>query len=378
MTGAKAALLGALAWQREQLRSRPYATNCVTSAVLMWAGDRTAQRLERDGRAARGEAQLTTRESYTRSGILTSWSSISANFWTWWYRLLPTVLPGRPFAWVLVTAITCGPTMNGLFFTYSTAMEHIASHAAQSDRRRQAGQEVPRLHLDDLYAKVEHKLTHALVPTVLRSSMLWIPFNYVNFSFVPLEYRVLTGGAVSLFWNAYLSVVQHAHAHAPATAAVGGAGNVSEDREGRLGDVAAAAAGAGLGLLLATPPAAGHVVPVLASPPHGIEEKDGAQNAASAAMATASSATASTARQRSAASSDCGRGATSQSVGPECGPMAVAPGVAEAGALTGNTGPVSATGIASADGPQWRAWATAMPGQLRGLVARWYGGGGTP
>jgi hypothetical protein len=286
------------------------------------------------------------------------------------------VLPGRPFAWVLVTAITCGPTMNGLFFTYSTALEHIASHAALSQRRRQAGQEVPQLHLEELYAKVEHKLTHALVPTVLRSSMLWIPFNYVNFSFVPLEYRVLTGGAVSLFWNAYLSVVQHAHAHAPATtAAVSGAANASEDKDGRLGDVAAAAAGAGLGLLLATTPAAGQGVPVLANPPQSTEATNKAQNASAAAIATASTAAALTARQRAAASSDCGRGATSQSVGPECGPMIE--GVAEAGALTGDTEPVSATGIASADGLQWRAWATAMPGQLRGLVARLYGGGGT-
>ena len=38
-----------------------------------------------------------------------------------------------------------------------------------------------------------------------RSMCLWVPFNLVNFTLVPLEYRMLSGGMAALGWNIFLS-----------------------------------------------------------------------------------------------------------------------------------------------------------------------------
>lgn len=43
------------------------------------------------------------------------------------------------------------------------------------------------------------------LPDIMRSNWsVWVPANFINYLFVPLELRVLFGSVVSFFWNAYL------------------------------------------------------------------------------------------------------------------------------------------------------------------------------
>jgi hypothetical protein len=211
-------LHSALQWHRKQLLQHPYLTNSATSAFLMALGDRFAQFIERRDDAAAAAAAAAaasaasaaaaaaprvagidplSRESLTRTAILTVWSGMSSLFWTRYYSWLAHALPGRVLVWTLLTAAVPAPVTNAAFFSFTTAAEHLALHERPLDT------------LDECGRHIREKLEARFVPTVTKSAMVWIPVNLCNFYYVPLEYRILAGSGVSFVWNAYLSVVQH-------------------------------------------------------------------------------------------------------------------------------------------------------------------------
>ena len=191
-----------LTWHRLQLNVHPYLTNSATSAVLMCCGDRFAQFMEDRDQPKRGSYAL-TRHSLARTTILTTWAALASCLWTRYYFFIFQRWPGRILLWTGLTALVPAPIMNAAFFAGTTFAEHLALH------------ERPLETLDDCAALVRHKIEVQFLPTVARSAMLWIPFNLINFRFVPLEYRMMAGSAVSFGWNAYLSIIQHTHSHAP-------------------------------------------------------------------------------------------------------------------------------------------------------------------
>ncbi len=171
-------------------------------------------------------------ESAARTGILVFWSScVSSPWWTWWYGWLNAKFPSRVFLAVGLTAALPAPLWNAAFFAFSTAAEHAALAPD------------PWATRDVAITVVREKLSTQLLPTVQRSAMLWIPVNIVNFTFVPVELRMLTGTLVSFAWNCYLSLVGHSH---PGVAGAGaGAAVVAETRvRAGAGAVGAAATAA--------------------------------------------------------------------------------------------------------------------------------------
>jgi hypothetical protein len=261
-----------LRWHQARLQTHPYALNCAQSALLMAIGDGVAQRLEmgRSAGAGDGEGGGGAPPSHfdpARLLILTSWAAgVNAPFWTWWYRYLHVHWQGGKVAgWVLASA-SLSPVWNGAFFSYVTAANHVA--------KQQEG---------SMSAKISDKLSTQLVPTVVKSCCLWIPFNFVsrgsgqppaalplacshaacspshcvaprpptarllplpfsrsrtrsltcppfdtlcnhaplqmNFRYVPLDYRMLSGGLAALGWNVFLSI----QANRAAAAAAAGA-----------------------------------------------------------------------------------------------------------------------------------------------------------
>jgi hypothetical protein len=49
------------------------------------------------------------------------------------------------------------------------------------------------------------------LPDIVRSNwLLWVPFQFVNFRFVPPQLQVLMANMVSLIWNTYMSWKSHA------------------------------------------------------------------------------------------------------------------------------------------------------------------------
>lgn len=110
--------------------------------------------------------------------------------------------PGRPFFWVLITAVLPAPALNAGFFTFSTVMEHLVMERE------------PLQKLDHLRAALKERMMVRLWPTVVRSAQVWSTVNILNFTLVPLDYRMLVGSAFALGWNVYLSLKQHEQAEA--------------------------------------------------------------------------------------------------------------------------------------------------------------------
>ena len=205
---------GIVAIHRRFLGEHPYKTNAATSGILMGLGDRVAQYVERqrihdelieyEKKQQNGEQNLqpkphlrTPYESYARTSILTIWAGcVSSPWWTWWYTWLHQRFPGKIFMWVLVTAGIPAPFWNCAFFVFSTAAEHAALAPSPWEQRYEC------------MNRIQTKLDHQFLPTVIRSAQLWIPVNILNFYFIPLEFRMLAGSSVAFAWNVYLSLAQ--------------------------------------------------------------------------------------------------------------------------------------------------------------------------
>lgn len=60
-------------------------------------------------------------------------------------------------------------------------------------------------HADAIPAKLRSDL-----PTIVRSNWtLWVPFQFLNFRFVPVNLQVLAANVVALAWNTYMSYASH-------------------------------------------------------------------------------------------------------------------------------------------------------------------------
>jgi hypothetical protein len=60
-------------------------------------------------------------------------------------------------------------------------------------------------HAKDVPAKLKADL-----PTIVRSNwVLWVPFQFLNFRFVPVRLQVLASNCVALAWNTYMSWAAH-------------------------------------------------------------------------------------------------------------------------------------------------------------------------
>ena len=192
-------ILGAfLTWHRFHTNHNPYTVNAVQSTLLMALGDTIAQHLEADGARYSETDPLPEFDGY-RLLALTTWAGcINAPFWTWWYKALEKRWPsGRVLGWVLSSA-ALSPPWNAAFFCWSTTASHLLK---ENGGLGEAG-------LHELQRKCAKKLDDQLVPTVSKSVCLWVPFNIINFSLVPLNYRMLSGGITALAWNVFLSSVQ--------------------------------------------------------------------------------------------------------------------------------------------------------------------------
>ena len=203
-------VLAAVRWHQIQLHQRPYLTNWVTGVVLMGLGDRVAQSIESHDRPKLVGSSIDAIEwderrlSWTRTGILSSWSAIISPWWTFWYRMLARRYPGEVIRWVAMTAGLSIP-FNGAFFTYSTAVEYaVSSRFLRPGMALEPG-------APTLAEAVIAKLNARLLPTVATSILVWVPVNAANFTLVPLHNRNLVASAFACGWNVFLSLQQHRH-----------------------------------------------------------------------------------------------------------------------------------------------------------------------
>ena len=65
--------------------------------------------------------------------------------------------------------------------------------------------------------QVKDKVNNDLFTIVKSNWALWVPFNFLNFRFVPQSLQVLASNGMALIWNTYVSWASHTHTDAGAT-----------------------------------------------------------------------------------------------------------------------------------------------------------------
>jgi hypothetical protein len=182
-----AALSPQSAWSAYKglLSARPLLTKSVTSAVLAGVSDSLTQRVE----SKIANDDTCHRHDWIRtSHILTTGFVYSGPISHYWFALLERIvkfqnpvlgLAGR----LLLDALLFSPFTIAGYFTIRTLLEGKG------------------------YDAIRLKLQRAWAKSVLAAWKFWPAVNVVNFSIVPLPYRVLYVNVMALLWMGYLSFV---------------------------------------------------------------------------------------------------------------------------------------------------------------------------
>ncbi len=106
---------------------------------------------------------------------------------------------------------------NAAFFAYGTCVHHTLEWWEGNQTqvlcvKSSKADTIPdpaAFNFDEMITKVKMKIEAEIETTVKNSAKLWIPVNFVNFTVVPPHMRQLTMNGTSVFWNCYISLVQH-------------------------------------------------------------------------------------------------------------------------------------------------------------------------
>ena len=209
---------------QKALVAKPALTKALTSGVLMGLSDVFTQSLERAFLASTNEAdgdtpinsQTTVQEIHGQKTVKTNnwmrtwqimctgmfWSGPSAHCW---YSFLEQIMQNLIVPVVgsnavvgvvlrlLLDSIIFSPLTIAGFFTMNSLIQAGPSRA----------------NLNKVVSVIHEKLATKWRKAVLAAWSFWPVVNIVNFSMVPLNYRVLYANIMALLWTGYLSFVNH-------------------------------------------------------------------------------------------------------------------------------------------------------------------------
>ncbi|KAJ2981602.1 hypothetical protein NQ176_g1927 [Zarea fungicola] len=167
-----------LRWYNARLAARPLLTQSITTAVLFATGDITAQQLV--------DKRGLEKHDFTRTGRMalyggfvfgpaaTTWFNFLARRVTFANKRVETA------ARVIIDQSLFAPVAIGAFLSSMATMEG---------------------------ASASERLQKMWWPTLCTNWMVWPFVQTINFTFLPLQYRVLFANVVSIGWNSYLSWV---------------------------------------------------------------------------------------------------------------------------------------------------------------------------
>ena len=164
---------------------------------------------------------------YFRTATMIGWSvGYMTPVFLYFYRVLDRIFPKRTAATigarVFASFVVSIPT-NAIFFMYGTSVHHVAEWIALREGWKEELQDFgleestvehimdngPPFDFEMMMAKGILKVKSELVNTIAASAKAWIPINFFNFALVPSHLRPLVFMMASVFWNCYLSLVQH-------------------------------------------------------------------------------------------------------------------------------------------------------------------------
>eukprot|EP01031_Cornospumella_fuschlensis_P040954 gene40954-49958_t len=171
------------------LQTSPLITKAITSAVISIIGEMTGSYLlsRRPGAQPR-----TSREMIHRAAVFGSYGLlVTGPLFHWWYGALETVvqrmnLPFNDLGIIVKLALNqLVMTPPFLLLTLAYLQYFLSLNATQTVRN----------------------VKNSFAAALFTNWKVWTVAQAVNFKFVPLQYRVLFGNVIALWWNIYLSMV---------------------------------------------------------------------------------------------------------------------------------------------------------------------------
>ncbi|ORX41333.1 hypothetical protein BCR36DRAFT_588114 [Piromyces finnis] len=171
---------GFFRWYHRCLNTKPLLTQSLTTGVMFAVGDVIAQQLvEKRGKE----------HDYKRTGRMSLFGACVAGPSTsLWYRFLDKyiVLPNKThqlFARVFLDQCVYSP-LSQIVYLGGTGVFEGSS---------------PK--------EIKEKIKVGFGPAIMANYKVWPAFQFINFNFVPANYRSLGTNVVALGWNTYLSVL---------------------------------------------------------------------------------------------------------------------------------------------------------------------------
>lgn len=166
-----------------------------------------------------------------RTGTMAVWSvGIYTPAYMYLFRLYDRFLPKKTapvIVFQVLFNLLYSIPVNALFFTYGTFVNHTTEWLAIREEWKEDLEEIasdfgikeihaeesypaePQFDWEMMWSKTRLKLHSELYTTMVTSAKVWIPINAINFTVVPPHLRPLGLIFCSVFWNCYLSLVQH-------------------------------------------------------------------------------------------------------------------------------------------------------------------------
>ncbi|KFH45512.1 hypothetical protein ACRE_036540 [Hapsidospora chrysogenum ATCC 11550] len=167
-------------WYNGRLAARPLLTQAVTTSILFATGDITAQQLVERRGLEKHDLTRTGRMAlyggFVFGPVATTWFNFLAR------RVNPSNKRLTTMARVACDQLAFAPVMIGVFLSSMATMEG---------------------------GSPKHKLEITWWPALKANWMVWPFVQMVNFTFLPLQHRVLFANVVSIGWNSYLSWVNN-------------------------------------------------------------------------------------------------------------------------------------------------------------------------
>ncbi|KAF7558772.1 hypothetical protein G7046_g5391 [Stylonectria norvegica] len=165
-------------WYSRKLAARPLLTQSVTTAILFATGDITAQQVV-EKRGVKGH-------DLTRTGRMALYGGfVFGPVATTWFGFLARNVNAKNKRVEMLARVACdqlafAPIMIGVFLSSMATMEGNSA---------------------------KEKLDKTWWTALKANWMVWPFVQMVNFTFLPLQHRVLFANIISIGWNSYLSWV---------------------------------------------------------------------------------------------------------------------------------------------------------------------------
>lgn len=242
-----------LKWYLMKLRTHPLLTNVSAAFVLMSTGDVMAQQIEqqqqqqppfeqqqietevsnskvvllRHSQSVNQQLQQWTETTthtnissidIVRTGTMAAWAGVFyAPFFLGLYKMFDRYLPKQRWLGIgtrVSLSFLVSIPVNAAFYVYGSLAQHLVQYGQDIHRKSLNGNHVIAIRntpfeVSRAMRQARDKMHQELYDTIYTSAGIWVPFNMLNFSVVPPQYRpvMLLFGMAG--WNCYLSMSQH-------------------------------------------------------------------------------------------------------------------------------------------------------------------------